>query len=104
MVVRWLTAAMFLAMPIAAGAFSPDLPGEGPLPAIEDCCGDADMDTDHTFRGYPPELWDDAPSMAMADCSDDACLVAEADRLLRLYRLQGMLEARAAAWRAEHMP
>jgi hypothetical protein len=67
----------------------------------DDCCG---MDEDFSFRGYPVELWDEAPTVSELDCpnQDDACLLAEADQISRVYHLQEALSIRASLWRAQH--
>ena len=67
----------------------------------EDCCG---MDEDFGFRGYTVELWDEAPTVSELDCPDqeDGCLLAEADQISRVYRLQEALSVRASLWRAQH--
>jgi hypothetical protein len=67
----------------------------------EDCCG---MDNDFSFRGYTVELWDEAPTVSERDCpdQDDACLLAEADQISRVYHLQEALNVRASLWRAQH--
>jgi hypothetical protein len=67
----------------------------------EDCCG---MDNDFSFRGYTVELWDEAPTVSERDCpdQDDACLLAEADQISRVYHLQEALSVRASLWRAQH--
>jgi len=67
----------------------------------EDCCG---MDEDFSFRGYTVELWDEAPTVSERDCpqQDDACLLAEADQISRVYHLQEALSVRASLWRAQH--
>jgi hypothetical protein len=86
--------------PTLGAAFDPTLADLNPEPS-EGCC---DMDRDYTFRGYTAELWDEAPTISEVDCpdQDDACLLDEADRISRLYRLQKTLEMRAAFWHAEH--
>jgi len=86
--------------PTAAEAFDPRLPIAAPQ-ASEGCCG---MDQDDTFRGYTVELWDEAPTVSELNCpdQDEACLLSEADRISRVYRLQQALVERAALERSRH--
>ena len=62
------------------------------------------MDQDDTFRGYTVELWDEAPTVSELNCpdQDEACLLSEADRISRVYRLQQVLVERAALERSRH--
>jgi hypothetical protein len=87
---------------MAANAFNPTLP-KADAPVSEDCCG-TDQDQDHTFRGYTAELWDEAPTVSDLNCpdQDEACLLNEADQIVRLPHLQQALVSRAALWRAQH--
>ena len=89
-----------LIAPTAAEAFDPHLPIAAPQ-ASEGCCG---MDQDDTFRGYTVELWDEAPTVSELNCpdQDEACLLSEADRISRVYRLQQALVERAALERSRH--
>jgi hypothetical protein len=84
----------------AAEAFDPRLPIAAPQ-ASEGCCG---MDQDDTFRGYTVELWDEAPTISELNCpdQDESCLLSEADRISRVYRLQQVLVQRAALERSRY--
>jgi len=98
----WLSLGMALVTaPTAANAFNPILP-KADRPASDGCCDTEDQD--YSFRGYPVELWDEAPTVSELNCpnQEDACLLNEADQISRLYHLQQVLVGRAALWRAQH--
>ena len=101
-ILKLTVAILLLTAPVSANALSPSLP-TADAPAGEGCCG-TDQDQDYSFRGYTVELWDDAPTASELNCpnQDDACLIREADQILRLYHLQKALVIRAALWRAQH--
>jgi hypothetical protein len=90
-----------LTIPTAANALNPTFP-MADAPPSEGCCGTEDQD--YTFRGYTVELWDEALTVSELDCpnQDEACLLNEADQILRVYHLQEALVRRAALERAQH--